>query len=159
MRRLFIAVLSGTLAACAGGEENPEPGPGAADSADPGAPVAGANELATSLIARVRDGGVAFALNVTNAGAESIRLDFNSGQRFDVSVTDAAGAEVWRWSADRSFIQVLGSETVEPGATLTYDAEWAGAAPGTYRATGVVTANNRDIRQEVEVQVPSADGP
>lgn len=157
MRRVIIAVLSGTLAACPGGEEPPDPGPGA-DGADPGVPSAAADDLATSLIARVEDARVAFALNVTNAGGAPIRLDFNSGQRFDVSVTDAGGAEVWRWSADRSFIQSLGSETVEPGATLTYRAEWAGAAPGTYRATGLVTASNRDIRQEVEVRVSRADG-
>lgn len=157
MRRLIIAVLSAWLAACTGGEETPGPGPDSERVETDASHTP--RDLATSLIARVRDGGVAFALNITNAGAQPIRLDFNSGQRFDVSVTDADGAEVWRWSADRSFIQVLGSETVEPGGTLTYEAEWAGAAPGTYRATGLVTASNRDIRQEVEVQVPNADGP
>ncbi len=86
-----------------------------------------------------------------------MRLDFNSGQRFDVSVTDADGAVAWHWSANRSFIQMLGSETIEPGATLAYDAEWTEAPPGTYLATGFVTASNRDIRQTVEVQVSHDD--
>jgi len=155
MRRAMIAVLSGGVIACAGGEENPRPGPGEEDAGDTAASEA--TNLATSLIARVEEGSVRFALNVTNAGGEPIRLDFNSGQRFDVSVTDAQGTVVWRWSADRSFIQALGSEMVEPGATLSYDAEWVGAPPGTYRATGVVTAHNWDIREEVEVQV-AGDG-
>jgi hypothetical protein len=134
--------------------------PGDADAAAAGADPAAqpADDLATSLLARVSDASVDFVLNVSNAGGAPVRLDFNSGQRFDVSVTDSAGNGVWHWSADKSFIQSLGSETLEPGATLAYEATWPAAPPGSYRALGEITASNAEIRQSVEVQVPPADG-
>lgn len=154
MRRMVVTLCAAGAAACAGGEDEVPPGPGT-DATDSAPAAEARDDLATSLIARVGDGSVTFVLSVTNAGGEPFRLDFNSGQRFDVSVTDAAGNGVWHWSADKSFIQSLGSETIEPGATLDYEAVWSDVAPGTYRATGEITASNADIRHAVEVQVPA----
>ncbi|HSM35662.1 MAG TPA: BsuPI-related putative proteinase inhibitor [Longimicrobiales bacterium] len=152
----MIAGLAAACAACAGGEE---PAPAEAGGATTGddASVEPPDDLATSLIARVGDGSIDFVLNVTNAGGEPIRLDFNSGQRFDVSVSDSAGNGVWHWSADKSFIQSLGSETLDPGATLAYEATWPDAPPGSYRALGEITASNVEIRHTVEIQVPAAE--
>ena len=154
MHRMVVTLCAAFAAACAGGEDEPPPGPdaGATDSVHA---AEARDDLATSLIARVGDGSVTFVLSVTNAGGRPVRLDFNSGQRFDVSVTDAAGEGVWHWSADKSFLQSLGTETIEPGATLDYEATWEGVPPGTYSATGEITATNVDIRHAVEVQVPA----
>jgi hypothetical protein len=153
----MMAGLAAALAACAGGEE-PAPGGPQGSGADGDAATGAMEDLATSVIARVGNGSVDFAINVTNAGGLPVRLDFNSGQRFDVSVTDSAGNSVWTWSAARSFIQSLGSETIEPGATLVYDASWPDPPPGTYLASAEITASNADIRQSVEVQVLEAGG-
>ena len=156
MRRWMIAGLAAAFTACAGSEE-PAPGEGGGATTSDDTSIEPTDDLATSLIARVGQGSVDFVLNVTNAGGQPIRLDFNSGQRFDVSVTDSAGNGVWHWSADKSFIQSLGTETLEPGATLAYEATWPDAPPGSYRALGEITASNAEIRHSVEVQVPAAE--
>lgn len=157
MRQWIHTAVAVSVVACAGGETDADRPPADGGAAATPETVA-ADELATSLIARVEGSAVHFSLNVTNASGEPVSLDFNSGQRFDVSVSDAAGASVWTWSADKSFIQALGTESIEPGETLTYEATWAEPAAGAYSARGVITATNRNIAQEVEVQVPNDGG-
>lgn len=71
--------------------------------------------------------------SVTNAGVR-LTVRFSSGQRYDFALLDAAGREIWRWSAERGFIQVLGEETVEPGGSLRYQERIAAPREaGTYR--------------------------
>ncbi|MEN8374537.1 MAG: BsuPI-related putative proteinase inhibitor [Gemmatimonadota bacterium] len=159
MHRFFIAGVGALTLSCAGGTDGGTQN--GSPATDDGAAAAEAPaDLATSLIARVAERDVAVVLSITNAGGEAVRLDFNSGQRFDVSVSDVEGEEVWRWSEGRSFIQALGSETLAPGATLSYETSWPEPAAGNYRVAGWVTASNRDIRQEVDVRVPlDGEGP
>ena len=86
-------------------------------------------------------------LHVVNASAAPVTLEFQTAQRFDVSVADRAGSEIWRWSADRGFAQMLGAETVASGDTLTYSATYHGELPpGSYLAVGRLTARNRPLR-------------
>jgi hypothetical protein len=158
MHRFLMAGVATLALSCAGGTDGPQDGSPATD--DGATATEAPADQATSLIARVGGRDLVVVLSITNAGGEAVTLDFNSGQRFDVSVSDVDGQEVWSWSEGRSFIQALGSETLAPGATLSYEAGWPGPAPGNYRVAGWVTASNRDIRQEVDVRVPvDGEGP
>jgi hypothetical protein len=84
------------------------------------------------------DGDTArFGLTVTNEGDETASLTFSDGQRADFVVRDAeAGTERWRWSEGRMFPQMLGTEDLAPGETVTYDAEWNAPAGGSYVCRG-----------------------
>ena len=83
---------------------------------------------------------IALTLTATNDGGQPITLHFSSGQRYDFTVEDAAGRTVWRWSAEKGFIQMLGDETVAAGGELVYRERFEERlAPGTYRITGMVT--------------------
>jgi hypothetical protein len=85
-----------------------------------------------------------YTLRVTNAGPSAIDLPFGSGQRYDFVVSDSAGGEVWRWSADRMFTQATESEVLEAGGVLEYEATWdpSGRA-GLYRAVARLESSNR----------------
>ena len=51
-----------------------------------------------------------------------LRLDFPSGQRFDLAIRDSKGQDIYRWSATRLFTQELGRLVLSPGEK-TFSAE------------------------------------
>ena len=54
-------------------------------------------------------------LALRNTTETPLKLDFTSGQRYDIAIRNSAGAEVYRWSAARTFAAVVGSETIAGG--------------------------------------------
>ena len=69
-------------------------------------PVVGAPHPATEIEAR-------FVLK--NRSGEDIDLVFPSSQVFDIVLRDAAGQEVWRWSANKLFLRVRVTRTIADG--------------------------------------------
>lgn len=98
------------------------------------------------------DDDVQFTFTVTNEGDDSIELSFSDALEADFAVRDD-GEEVWRFSDGRMFAQVLGSETIDPGETATYEAVWDGPESGTYTAVATLEARDRDCEAEVEFSV------
>ncbi|MBI4410549.1 MAG: hypothetical protein HY561_12625 [Gemmatimonadetes bacterium] len=120
-----------------------------------GAPV---GELASTLAVQVAADSVRFVLHVTNAEARPATLEFPTSQRFDFVVYTEEGAEVWRWSSDRAFAQVLGREVLPAGETLRYEAAWTpGARRGRLVAVGVIPASNRRIEQRAVFKLGIGD--
>lgn len=83
-------------------------------------------------------------LQARNTGTAPLSLAFSSGQRFDLSVRRPRGEEVWRWSHDKAFIQVVESVTLDPGETMSFQVTWDQkdfqgrlVDPGAYRAVAV----------------------
>ncbi len=112
--------------------------------------------LSPTLAVRVDGDTVRMVLQVTNAGPDAVSIEFGSAQRFDFAVRDAAGSEVWRWSADRGFAQMLGSEQVGPGETLKWEASWVpGGRVGMFEAIGVVTSSSHPIELATPFDVPA----
>ncbi len=110
--------------------------------------------LATSLDVSVRD-GVTLALHVTNTAASRIELRFSSGQTYDFSVLDAAGREVWRWSADRMFTQALQIKSHDAAETLTVQERWdSEGRTGRFTAVGTLRSSNYPVEQRVEFSLP-----
>src|SRR5262245_41610821 len=110
--------------------------------------------LPISVTAEVGGDSVRFVLLVTNPTDRPIQLEFGSAQRYDFEVRDASGAEVWRWSADQMFAQVVGEEQLAPGATLKYEAVWRpGGARGRYRVAGRLTTLPQAREQRTEFEV------
>lgn len=79
-------------------------------------------------------------LTGTNDGQETLVLDFPDGQRYDFEVISEDGAVVWHWAEGRFFAQVLGRETLEPGASLRWTGRIeAGLPAGVYRVIATLT--------------------
>jgi hypothetical protein len=141
----WVALVALVVPGCA----PPGPSDGGGDVLDPG--------LVPSLNVQVEPGSVRFTLNVTNASAGPVVLEFPSSQRYDFSVESTAGETLWTWSADRSFAQVVGADTLAAGATVTYEAEWvAERRPGAYVAVGRVTSTSQPVELRTEFEIPAS---
>lgn len=58
------------------------------------------------------------SLTTRNIGGGPVSLTFYSGQRFDLLARRPRGDEVWRWSHDKAFIQVVTTVLLRPGEVL-----------------------------------------
>ncbi len=92
---------------------------------------------------------------MVNQTGTPIRLEFTSAQRFDVTIGDAHGNEVWRWSAGRMFAVVMRHETLGPeDPRLTYEAVFSGSlAPGSYRVRAWLTDASRRFSSTLAIEV------
>ena len=63
-------------------------------------------------------------LSITNASDQPVERTYNSGQRYDFVVLDSTGMEVWRWSHDMAFIEIILQVTFDPDEKVTYREVW-----------------------------------
>ena len=102
-------------------------------------------------------------LHVTNTSSAPLELGFSSGQRYDfqvarVSDEGTVGETLWTWSADRSFMQAVGTETLAPNASLSYTEEWrANGERGEFVGTGTMTSSTHPVRQMVRFELAGSE--
>ncbi len=90
-------------------------------------------------------------IRVYNLSAESIKLDFSSGQRYDLYLLKD-NEEIWRWSNGRYFTMALVQKELKPGEKLAYDVEIDpdfDLNPGEYILSGelVTTSSKIDLNE------------
>lgn len=64
-----------------------------------------------------------YRYTVDNQTDELLTFEFTSGQRYDYTISNDAGEELYRMSSVSMFMQALGEESVQPGDMLEYDFE------------------------------------
>jgi hypothetical protein len=135
-----------TAAACnAGGQ-----GSGTAGGEEGGT----ASVLVPTMEVRVAGDTVHFHMQISNASDTVVVMEFPSAQRYDFAVDTETGESVWRWSADRTFGQVLGEERLAPGASLSYRESWyAGGRSGALVARGEVVSTNHPQALQTSFEV------
>lgn len=93
---------------------------------------------------------IKFTLKANNIHKEAARLQFSSGQKYDVEIREGKngkGKRVWLWSEGRMFTQSLGSITLAPKATTNYSEKaFAPKEAGTYAARVTLTTMGRTPR-------------
>lgn len=111
--------------------------------------------IVSSLLVRTGPDSVQFTYQVTNVSDQPVTLTFPSAQRFDVRVTQD-GREIWRWSADRMFAQMLGEERLDADETRQYTAVWPapGDATGEMTAVAFLTAQEHRAEQQARFELP-----
>ena len=94
-------------------------------------------------------------LQLVNHSRRPVTLQFRDSQRYDFLIRSAQGQEVWRWSANQMFAQLLGQETLSPdGGNLTYRVVVrATLGQGSYTVTGVVPAHDTQMSTRLEVTI------
>ena len=96
------------------------------------------------------DEGVDLAITVANEGDDPVTLRFRTGQRAEFAAYDGVDADldhadpVWRHGEGRLFAQALGTETLAPGESATYEGTWRDPPAGNYLIVGTLTAEDRD---------------
>lgn len=145
MRPLSILFLAIVLASCT------VPNGRAAPEEDPW--VTG--DMASSLEVGIMSGAVRLSLRITNTSETSLALTFATAQRYDFAVETADGRELWRWSSDRAFAQVVTEAELEPGETWSMEATWEPEVePGTYEAVGWLTASDFPLEHRTPFELP-----
>ncbi len=84
---------------------------------------------------------VVFQYKVTNKSENEVVLEFTSSQRYDYSVKNKAGEEIFLYSSVTSYLQVLGEETIKQGESLVYEIDLRdlNLQPGEYVLTAWLT--------------------
>lgn len=102
---------------------------------------------------------VVITLTLTNNTGTAQTYDFGSSQRYDVIIR-RGGNKVWQWSDGRAFLQVIGSETLQPGESRTYTVNWnqtntAGnqVPTGTYTIVGQITSYNMPEQDSTTITI------
>lgn len=72
---------------------------------------------------------VPFTYEVSNPSNAPVQLTFSDAQRFDITVVSGT-RNVWQWSADKAFAQIIGTNTWAPGETVPFTEKWLPTAAG-----------------------------
>ncbi len=100
------------------------------------------------------------SLSIKNDSTLDKTLDFTSGYQYDFVITDQSNNEIWRWSADLSFIQEPTSFTLGPTdiQTITYtwnqhiDADATFIPAGSYIIEGYFVGNDPTAQTTFTIQ-------
>jgi hypothetical protein len=97
-------------------------------------------------------------LTFRNTHEKPVELSFRTSQRFDVLVRNERGAEVYRWSADKGFLQVLGVErlTGETNFAIEFplnDVTGQALPPGRYSLEGWITSDPVRYRAQSSFEI------
>lgn len=147
MPAILLIALGLALAACTpppAGEPGPRPGDGQA-----------ASPLIASLSVQPGADSVRLTLQVTNAGTTPVTVSFSSGQSYDFAVR-TGGTILWTWSADRTFLQALRTETLAAGETRTWSESWAPprGTSGPLTAVAMLTSTSHPVQRSTEFRLP-----
>lgn len=87
---------------------------------------------------------VPITFTVSNPTKTDAVYNFQTGQKFDVTILDSKGTMVWDWSRGKLFSQDLSRLTIAPHKKMDFDAVWSGRDfAGKLVPPGVYTINAR----------------
>lgn len=124
---LLLAVLA---AACDGDDEGKPSSTSTATSAasptpaGPPFPFEGPVGIDLTTYGAFHKQGKPVPLTITVAASEPITLYYRTTQRYEIVITDSQGNEVWRWSKDKGFGQVLEEVSLEENEFLIFNESW-----------------------------------
>ena len=72
-----------------------------------------------SAAAREVDGGLEMSLRIVNNTGDTVAIEHTSGQKYDFKIFDAEGENLYTWSANKLFMQMLSTTEIAAGESLT----------------------------------------
>jgi len=92
-------------------------------------------------------------LKIFNRSSKEIIFHFRSSQRFDFSIFKGE-KEIWQWSKDKFFAQVLGELILEPDKIIVYEEKFEDELEiGSYQISGELTAEGKPLRATLAITV------
>lgn len=90
-------------------------------------------------------------LRLTVADGGSLRMNFNSSQRYDLAVRDANGTILHTWSSTVLFLAVTGTENFVGTQTWQIDSNVPALLPGQYQVEAWITS---DSQRQLTIATP-----
>jgi Intracellular proteinase inhibitor/Immunoglobulin-like domain of bacterial spore germination len=89
-------------------------------------PVTGEGDvmIGTSVNVETKPDQAVFHMTVTNQSNKEKELLFNSGQKFELIITNQSGEKVYRFSEGKMFTQALEMVRLKVGESKTWDTSW-----------------------------------
>lgn len=169
-RRLLVPALLAVAIAAATGRISHSSELAAADAAHPDrlAPLAVAARaeaqdedadrepaISHTLAIDTTGGVVVFNLRLTNESGRRLELNFPDGYTHDVTVLDAAGREVWRWSDGRLFTQAMRNKLLGADESFEVRERWSpDGRRGTFTAVVELRSTNFPIAERAGFRLP-----
>lgn len=125
-----VAAVLVVASACGDGGEEASPSPSPTTVATPAAsptprfPFEGPIGIDLTTFGAFFDQGEPIQLAITVAVRDPMTLYYRTSQRYDLTVADSEGQEVWRWSRDRTFAQVTEEVELGENGTLSFAETW-----------------------------------
>lgn len=97
---------------------------------------------------------VHFALRLTNTTDKRLEVAFPDGYTHDVTVFDAAGREVWRWSRGRLFTQAMRTRMLAGNESFELREAWhPDGQRGTFTAVVQLRSSNFPVAERTGFQL------
>lgn len=111
--------------------------------------------LATDKVAYTSEESIIITLKLFNYTEDTLRFTFTSSQRYDFMI-QRDEKPIWCWSEGQFFAQVMGTEIIEPGETITYREVCSPdmkLSPGRYALTGIITCRENPFQATINIRV------
>ena len=123
-----LAAVLAVAAACGGDGEEASPSPTAVGTPTPPPTPAFSFEgpvgIDLTTFGTFFEEGEPIHLTITVAVRDPMTFHYRTSQRYDFAAIDSDGEELWRWSRDRTFLQVTQAEELEANETLSFTEIW-----------------------------------
>lgn len=123
-----LAAVLAVAAACGGDGEEASPSPTGVGTPTPAPTPAFSFEgpvgIDLTTFGAFFEEGKPIQLAITVAVRDAMTLYYPTSQRYDLTAIDPEGEEVWRWSRDRTFLQVTQAEELKANETLSFMEIW-----------------------------------
>ena len=74
----------------------------------------------TAASAKLTDGVLTMSLTIRNTTDQAVIIHHTSGQHYDFKLFDAAGNNLYTWSADKMFVALINETEIGPGETIVF---------------------------------------
>ncbi|MGI6225629.1 MAG: BsuPI-related putative proteinase inhibitor [Peptococcales bacterium] len=113
--------------------------------------------LETRVNYEIQEGKTVFSFALTNHSNQTKKLQFNSGQQFEVVITDEKGKEVYRYSDGKFFTQALIYQDLKPNQSINWQDTWdmtnkdgQTLTSGNYRAEILILAGAKEKDEKID---------
>lgn len=111
--------------------------------------------ISHEIAVRTEANAVRFSLTLTNESGKRLELNFPDGYTHDVTVLDAAGREVWRWSRGRLFTQAMRNKMLGADESFEVSEQWEPEGlRGTFTAVVELRSTNFPVADRAGFSIP-----
>lgn len=114
-------------------------------------------ELELQVDVNVAEHQTEFILTLANNSNEMKKLEFPTGQKYEIIVMDGNDQEVYRYSAGKMFTQAIEYALIKQGESVQWEERWeyGETEPGEYKVNVSILANDeKQLIYQSTIEIP-----